>query len=346
MNPAEVTARTAPLVRYLQANGTAQAQIVLVEGSPAGLGWASKDFWPGRNPGNVALRGEYEALVRAGVPRLHYVRSEELYARSALYGDGGDVTMAGVHPSDIGTRAIAEFWIGYLPAILPGQRVKSDDVEATTAVELFRFGDGANSCVRIPSLLSIPGSGVVLALAECREFVGDGCYPWANDNATLHLPGWGASRYICSRRSTDYGRSFGPNMHNITKMRSWNPSTLWDPRRKQVLLIFNDASSWLRHRPDGGGTPWLVRSSTQGLSWSAAKPFTVLGPRPHAASQGFDLGPGRALALQSGRIVVGGATSKALGECPSRPDGGICKQLTSFVLYSDTGGDSWRVSSA
>ena len=85
MNPPEVQARAEPLVRFLQANGTQGAQIVLVEGSPAGLSWASTQYWPGRNPGNVELRAAYERLIAAGIQRLHYVRSEELYKHSVLY---------------------------------------------------------------------------------------------------------------------------------------------------------------------------------------------------------------------------------------------------------------------
>jgi hypothetical protein len=76
MNPAEVIARTAPLVRYIRANGTKDAHVILVEGSPAGLAWASTSFWPGLNPGNVALKAQYDILVQAGEQNLHYVRSE------------------------------------------------------------------------------------------------------------------------------------------------------------------------------------------------------------------------------------------------------------------------------
>ena len=119
MNPLEVSQRTGPLVRFLQANGTRGAAVVLVEGSEAGLGWASNTTWPGRNPGNVALRAAYERLAQAGTRRLHYVSSSELYARAALYGGAGDVTMGGVHPGDVGTRATAEFWIGFLPTLMP-----------------------------------------------------------------------------------------------------------------------------------------------------------------------------------------------------------------------------------
>jgi len=126
MYPEIITERTIPLVKFLQANGTANAHIVLVEGSPSGLGWAAQNQsgWPATNPGNVALRAQYELLLESqrekssAATKLHYVNSSLLYERTVLYGAKGDVTESGVHPGDIGTRATADFWIDYLPTLL------------------------------------------------------------------------------------------------------------------------------------------------------------------------------------------------------------------------------------
>jgi hypothetical protein len=227
--------------------------------------------------------------------------------------------------------------------------IRFADGNAITTIELFRFGhDRPTPCVRIPSLATLPGSGgVVIALAECRQFVGDGCRPWDNDNSSLTEPSWGANRYICTRRSTDYGRSFGPWNHNITGMRSWNPATAVIRKKhsntSSVLLFFNDGDAWLKHRPSAGGTPWMVHS-LDGITWSQASPISIVGPLPARARGGFNLGPGRALVLDSGRIVLAGGSSVALGKCPQRPDGGVCKQLTSFVLHSDDNGRTFQVS--
>ena len=83
---------------YYQQTSCLCLSVVLVEGTQAGLGWASSSSWPGRNPGNVALSAAHDQLVKEGVKGVHYVKSAELYARAALYGDGADVTMGGVHP--------------------------------------------------------------------------------------------------------------------------------------------------------------------------------------------------------------------------------------------------------
>eukprot|EP01046_Picozoa_sp_COSAG06_P066085 COSAG06_NODE_16516_length_997_cov_0.805122_1_plen_279_part_10 len=231
--------------------------------------------------------------------------------------------------------------------LLPASTPFSSTSVAILTTELFRFRhDASTPCVRIPSLAVLPGAtGVVVALAECRQFVGDGCRPWADDNSSLTEPGWGANRYICSRRSTDYGRTFGPWQRNVTGMRSWNPATtvVGQPGNTSILLFFNDGDSWIKGRPSAGGTPWLARSS-DGLLWSRPAPLSIVGPRPAGAAGGFNLGPGRALALRSGRILLAGGSSVALGKCPQRADGGVCKQLTSFVLRSDDEGRTFRVS--
>ena len=44
------------------------------------------------------------------------------------------------------------------------------------APSVFPSGIGGFPCVRVPSLLAIPG-GPLLAFAECRSFTGDGCEP-------------------------------------------------------------------------------------------------------------------------------------------------------------------------
>jgi hypothetical protein len=232
--------------------------------------------------------------------------------------------------------------------LLPGSAVEPQ----TATIELFRHGDDGVPCYRIPSLLTIPSrQPVVLALAECRQFVGDGCYPWTGPNATLKQAGWGANRYICARRSTDAGRSFGPIAHNITRMRSSNNAVVWEPRTRTVVVFFNDASPWLHGRPNGGGAIHSVNSTDLGMTWSPAAAIRIVGPRPAAAAAGMVLGPGRALVLGAGsstpgRMLLAGASSVALGQCPDRPDGGQCKRQTAFVIYSDDTGAIWRFSAA
>ena len=56
----------------------------------------------------------------------------------------------------------------------------------------------AYSCIRIPSVVLDPPSGHLLAFAECRAWVGDGCEP-------AKPQGSGRGTDLCSRVSRDHG---------------------------------------------------------------------------------------------------------------------------------------------
>eukprot|EP00662_Eupelagonemidae_sp_cell21_P039541 gene39541-7072_t len=119
MSPEQVRSRTEPLVRFLRQRGSAGARIVLVEGTPAGWAWLA----PGSRA-NDELRAAFVRLTAAGVAGLHYVNASRLYERSALYGAAADVTNAGVHPGDVGMRALAEFWTEFLSTLGIGGKVE------------------------------------------------------------------------------------------------------------------------------------------------------------------------------------------------------------------------------
>jgi hypothetical protein len=60
----------------------------------------------------------------------------------------------------------------FLPLVLVMlPSANSADLEPTV---VFMSGIGGYPCVRVPSLIAVPGA--ILAFAECRSFVGDGGY--------------------------------------------------------------------------------------------------------------------------------------------------------------------------
>ena len=50
---------------------------------------------------------------------------------------------------------------------------------------VFRAGDGGFPCIRVPSLIRVPKTSMLLAFAECRSFAGDGCTPQTTTGAVL-----------------------------------------------------------------------------------------------------------------------------------------------------------------
>jgi hypothetical protein len=95
MTAAEVTERTGPLVALLR-KGHPDTPIVLVEDRT----YADAHINPAKRERNdtsrVALKGEYEKLVAAGVKGLHYIPGEH------LLGDDDEGTVDSSHPTDLG----------------------------------------------------------------------------------------------------------------------------------------------------------------------------------------------------------------------------------------------------
>jgi hypothetical protein len=76
-------------------------------------------------------------------------------------------------------------------------------------VTVFRGNDPALPewpCIRIPAAVAVPDTDVVVAFAECRTWIGDGC----DIDGRPSSPGSQYfNRTICSRRSTDGGATWG-----------------------------------------------------------------------------------------------------------------------------------------
>eukprot|EP01050_Picozoa_sp_SAG11_P006388 SAG11_NODE_493_length_8965_cov_4.112339_5_plen_660_part_00 len=122
MDAAMVTARTAPLVRYLRAHGLTSTPIVLAEGTNYTNQWLVPSAGPGvpatwQQPAKrAAFRVEYEKLVTAGDKNLHYVEGSSLLGQEK--GDLESPLVMGVHPSDLGEERLRSFWVKKLPQLL------------------------------------------------------------------------------------------------------------------------------------------------------------------------------------------------------------------------------------
>ncbi len=76
-------------------------------------------------------------------------------------------------------------------------------VTGDVGVDVFTPGEVGFPCIRIPYITQT-SSGVLVALAECRQWTGDGCNPSKDSDYQIE----GGSTYVCSKRSTDDGQTW------------------------------------------------------------------------------------------------------------------------------------------
>ena len=112
---AGVNASAVPLVQFIRAKpGYATVPIVLVEGTGFGRDWAVAEAAADSAATDGALRAAFETLQAAGDANLHYVTQQDLWA------DSLDSPCAnGLHPTDVGMTAVADFMTSFLAGLLP-----------------------------------------------------------------------------------------------------------------------------------------------------------------------------------------------------------------------------------
>lgn len=111
MQPADVTARTVPLVQLLREHRP-ETPIILVEDRRFTNDWitpAKREF---HDQNHAALRAAYQQLLDAGVSGLSYIAGDE------LYGVDGEGATDASHASDLGFMRQAEIFLPVLQAAL------------------------------------------------------------------------------------------------------------------------------------------------------------------------------------------------------------------------------------
>ena len=177
---------------------------------------------------------------------------------------------------------------------------------------LYVAGDeGYHEC-RIPALLAT-SKGTILAFNEARKFTGRDA-----DQIALFL-----------RRSFDGGKSFD-EVQVVVNQEGWtcgNPAPVQDRKTGTIWLPFckNLVHDRSKHAPR---TVWVTHSDDDGETWSEPEEITASVKRPDWGS-GYATGPGHAIQLQSGRMVIPCNHSELCGR--------------SHVIYSDDHGESWKI---
>lgn len=192
----------------------------------------------------------------------------------------------------------------------------------TDSTTVFRKGADGYHTFRIPALVRTP-EGTLLAFAEARR---DG----AGDAGEIDL---------VLRRSVDGGRTWGAlelvgsdPPHTIG-----NPAPVVDPATGDVVLVSVRTAGWAAEHlllagevaAADGRRVRVQRGTDDGRSWTAPVDITDDVKRPDW--RWYATGPGHAIALRSGRLVVPANHSNGDGKY-----GG-------HALLSDDGGRSWRI---
>eukprot|EP00040_Diaphanoeca_grandis_P030472 m.180121 g.180121 ORF g.180121 m.180121 type:complete len:449 (-) comp32006_c0_seq1:146-1492(-) len=181
------------------------------------------------------------------------------------------------------SKRVAQVMFSTLLALTSASVFESGAFKPSTSpdVTVFHAGIGGFKCVRVPGLLVIPANqtdgapnAIILAFAECRNFVGDNCNPTndANANSSTTITDE-RDRVICGRRSVDGGLTWSTLNANVSSgVRGSYPTATWHAPSRRVVLQF---SSWPNMSTPG--TPYYspvimqAVSSDQGLSWSAPR---------------------------------------------------------------------------
>lgn len=175
--------------------------------------------------------------------------------------------------------------------------------EGISSTDLFVGGVGGYAVYRIPAL-TVSASGTILAFTEARK---NG--PADQGDIDLVL-----------RRSRDNGATWSDQrvVYDDGTHTIGNPSPVVDRDTKTILLLFNrDNVSVL-----------LTRSDDDGLTWSPPADITDAVKQP--SWKWVAMGPGHAIQLRSGRLLV---------PCDhSESDG-----MYSHVIFSDDHGRSWKL---
>jgi hypothetical protein len=222
----------------------------------------------------------------AAAPAYGNFQSNEVIIRSGAVG--------GRHRPAVPTAAVAVF-----PA---------------AEMQAYRSADAPNGYyqVRIPAI--VLAGRTLIAMGECAR-----CQPGCK--AAI---GWSAD--LCSKISTDGGRTFPSATFQVIAVNGSQPDLVYDREHKQAVLNFcrDRTGDW----PKGGLNMQI--QSTDGVSWSAPRQLPLsLGLR--SAESGPGIGLQLSHGSHAGRLLFSGWRSQTLGAVPGE-----------VVWYSDDGGQTYH----
>ena len=206
-------------------------------------------------------------------------------------------------------------------AICGAAGAAQNDERGPHYVEVYVAGEGGFHTFRIPSVIATP-SGTLLAFAEGRR-------AGAADAGDIDL---------VLKRSRDAGATWSP----LQVIGDDGPNTFGDPcpvvdRRTGAIWLLTTHSRGTDREDDiiagrsaASRTVWLMKSSDDGETWSAAVDLTASAKRPEWTW--YATGPGVGIQTASGRLVI--PANHAVAGTPVHQ---------SHVIFSDDGGAHWQI---
>eukprot|EP01060_Flectonema_neradi_P038791 TRINITY_DN8261_c0_g1_i1.p1 TRINITY_DN8261_c0_g1~~TRINITY_DN8261_c0_g1_i1.p1 ORF type:complete len:446 (+),score=63.63 TRINITY_DN8261_c0_g1_i1:57-1340(+) len=150
---------------------------------------------------------------------------------------------------------------------------------ATDYSEVFTPFEAGYPCIRIPSLVQIEPTNRLIALAECRNSTGDGCYPTTPTGVVVSE---NSNRDLCVKYSDDEGQTW--SAVSVIQTAAEQPTAVFSPLYKKVFLHYLS-------RTDGAV---YQKTSTDGVSWSQSEKVNV---------PGSEVGPGPGLSMADGTLA-------------------------------------------
>jgi sialidase-1 len=192
---------------------------------------------------------------------------------------------------------------------------------AVSFIEVYQAGDAGYHTFRIPSLIAAR-NGTLLAFAEGRRAGG-------GDAGDIDL---------VLKRSRDEGRTWSP----VQVIGDDGPNTVGNPcpvidRTTGTIWLLTTRNRGADREKDiiagtaeGTRTVWLMKSTDDGETWSAAIDITASVKRP--GWTWYATGPGIGIQTRAGRLVIPANHAEA--------GTGVHR---SHIVYSDDGGRTWAV---
>eukprot|EP01084_Bolivina_argentea_P221131 374612_1 len=203
---------------------------------------------------------------------------------------------------------------------------------SSIGVTVFEPWEGGYPCIRIPSITAT-SDGTLVAFAECRAWIGDGCHP--NNNTTTITSKISANqndRWICQKTSNDNGSTWS----NLSfpfglSFTTQNPTCVYDYINNKLILQADAHNGQKNH------SIYQIYSKDNGKTWYN---LVDIGYKYLSSLNPTYLFTG----LPTGLQLLNNASSKYYGRILFSGHFNTSYGAIGHVWYSDDYGETYKIS--